>query len=137
MGLFSDEGGQFVGGNGMSVDNRLKTAAGLSGLWDGSPVKRVRVGDGAIAGRRLSAYLMMQPDVSSIFLADPVLLHQGLHSRMLVAAPSSLLLMPLGDVEAAPEIIRMKQEGRGATEIAKTMGCSRRAIYKILAAAAA
>jgi DNA invertase Pin-like site-specific DNA recombinase len=33
------------------------------------------------------------------------------------------------------KVVQMKQEGRGATEIAKAMGCSRRAIYKILAAA--
>jgi DNA invertase Pin-like site-specific DNA recombinase len=33
------------------------------------------------------------------------------------------------------KVIRMKQEGRGATEIAKSLACSRRAVYKILAAA--
>ena len=42
------EGGQFLGGYGMSRDHRLKTAAALSGLWDGEPIKRVRWGDGVI-----------------------------------------------------------------------------------------
>ena len=42
MGVFSAEGGQFIGGHGMSEDNRLKTAAALSGVWDGEPIKRVR-----------------------------------------------------------------------------------------------
>lgn len=32
------------------------------------------------------------------------------------------------------KIIRMRQEGRGATEIAKAMSCSRGAVYKALAA---
>ena len=35
MGIFSGEGGQFLGGHGMNQDNKLKTAAAMSGLWDG------------------------------------------------------------------------------------------------------
>jgi hypothetical protein len=56
MGLFTDEGGRFLGGHGMNTDNQLKTAAGLCELWDGKRVTRVRSGDGAIGlyGRRLS-----------------------------------------------------------------------------------
>jgi hypothetical protein len=46
LGIFASEGGQFIGGHGMSEDNKLKTAAALSSLWDGAPIKRVRVGDG-------------------------------------------------------------------------------------------
>ena len=54
VGVFSAEGGQFVGGHSMSEDHRLKTAAALSGLWDGAPIKRVRSGDGIsiLPGRR-------------------------------------------------------------------------------------
>ena len=33
LGIFSDEGGQLLGGSGMSHENRLKTAAGFSKLW--------------------------------------------------------------------------------------------------------
>jgi hypothetical protein len=33
LGLFSAEGGQFIGGHGMNEDNKLKTAAGLSCAW--------------------------------------------------------------------------------------------------------
>ena len=44
VGVFSAEGGQFIGGHGMSDDNRLKTAAAMSGLWDGEAVRRVRAG---------------------------------------------------------------------------------------------
>jgi hypothetical protein len=30
----------------MSAENKLKTAAGLSCVWDGETIKRVRSGDG-------------------------------------------------------------------------------------------
>lgn len=36
MGLFCDEGGQFLGSSTMSRDNRLKAVTALSSLWDGS-----------------------------------------------------------------------------------------------------
>jgi hypothetical protein len=93
LGLFSDEAGLFVGGNAMNKDNRLKTAAGLSELWDGAGINRIRAGDGASAlyGRRLAKHLMMQPDVAAMMLADPMLKGQGLLSRMLVAAPNSIV----------------------------------------------
>jgi len=91
LGLFSAEGGQFVGGHGMSTDNRLKTAAALSSMWDGDPIKRIRAGDGVsiLKGRRLSLHIMIQPDAATGFLADPLLRDQGLLSRILVAAPCS------------------------------------------------
>jgi hypothetical protein len=47
MGIFSAEGGHFIGGHGMSEEHKLMTAAGLSAFWDGAAVKRVRAGDGA------------------------------------------------------------------------------------------
>jgi hypothetical protein len=92
MGLFSDEGGMFVGGVGMSKENALKTAAGFSHLWDGAPVKRLRSLDGAtvLFGRRVSLHLMLQPKAAAQWLADETLRDQGLFSRLLVAAPVSL-----------------------------------------------
>jgi hypothetical protein len=89
LGIFSDEGGQFVGGHGLNADNRLRTITGLSSLWDGSPIKRVRVTDGVsvLPGRRLAVHLMMQPDVASMLLSDPVLKDQGFLSRILAASP--------------------------------------------------
>jgi len=92
MGLFSDEGGMFVGGVGMSKENVLKSAAGFSHLWDGAPVKRLRSLDGAtvLFGRRVSLHLMLQPDAATRWLADETLRDQGLFSRLLVAAPASL-----------------------------------------------
>lgn len=63
LGLFSDEAGGFIGGHAMNSDNRLKTMAGLSRLWNGEPIDRTRAGDGATTyrGRRLAAHLMVQP----------------------------------------------------------------------------
>ena len=92
LGLFSTEGGQFIGGYGMSQDHRLKTAATLSGFWDGAKITRLRGGDGCIIlqGRRLSLHLMIQPHAAATFLSDPVLRDQGLLSRILVAQPESL-----------------------------------------------
>src|SRR5262249_25256891 len=91
LGIFSSEGGQFIGGYGMNEENKLKTAAGLSALWDGEPVRRVRAGDGAaiFPGRRLTAHPMMQPEVANILFNDRLLLGQGLLSRLLVVAPES------------------------------------------------
>jgi Protein of unknown function (DUF3987) len=91
VGVFSGEGGQFIAGYAMNQDNRIKTAAGLSILWDCGAVKRIRVGDGvtALMGRRVSMHLMVQPGVAATLLGDASLKDQGLLSRLLVAAPSS------------------------------------------------
>jgi hypothetical protein len=76
----------------MSQDNRLKTAASLSALWDGGPIRRVRAGDGVtiLRGRRFAFHIMIQPGAAISFLYDPMLRDQGLLSRVLVAAPASL-----------------------------------------------
>lgn len=91
MGVFSAEGGTFVGGYGMSKDQRLKTAAAMSNLWDGTPIDRVRSQDGAsiLVGRRVSLHLMMQPGVAGGLLGDDGMVDQGFLSRVLVAAPDS------------------------------------------------
>ena len=91
LGLFSDEGGSFIGGHSMAEENRLRTVAGLSSLWDTGPIVRVRAGDGVIVlpGRRLALHLMAQPDAAARMLSDEVLLDQGFLSRLLVAAPAS------------------------------------------------
>lgn len=92
LGVFSAEGGVFVGGYGMSEDNRLRTAAMLSEVWDGKPVKRVRALDGVtiLPGRRLSMHIMVQPGAAAGFLGNSILKDQGLLSRVLAAAPESL-----------------------------------------------
>jgi hypothetical protein len=91
LGVFATEGGQFIGGHGMTPEAMLRTAAGLSCLWDGETIKRVRAADGVtiLPSRRVALHLMAQPDVAAILLSDPLLLNQGLLSRCLVTAPES------------------------------------------------
>lgn len=91
IGLFSDEAGTFIGGHALNEDNRLKMAAGLSSLWDGKPLDRVRGGEGAsgLRGRRLCAHLMAQPGVAAKLFADGLLIEQGLVSRLLACFPES------------------------------------------------
>jgi hypothetical protein len=93
LGIFSDEGGMFIGGHGMTDEARLRTATTLSKLWDGSPIDRVRSGDGLVVlpGRRLAMHLMLQPNVAALFLGDGMLAEQGLLSRVLATAPESAI----------------------------------------------
>ena len=92
LGLFSDEAGGFLGGHGMNDDNKLQMGAGLSDLWDGKAISRVRVGDGAsvLPGRRLASHLMVQPGIADRLLSNVELTQQGLLSRILVASPRTL-----------------------------------------------
>ncbi|WP_176761455.1 DUF3987 domain-containing protein [Billgrantia gudaonensis] len=93
-GLVSDEGVGFFGGHGMSEDNRGRTIATLSKLWDGAPITRTRgaAGEsGILAGRRLSAHLMLQPVVAAQVMGDPLLTGQGFLARFLVMRAPSLV----------------------------------------------
>lgn len=93
LGVFSDEGGGFLGGHGMSRENRLCTLAGLSDLWGGEPIRRVRAGDGAsiLYGRRLSMHLMVQPVTAQDLLTDSLAQGQGFLARFLIAQPRSAI----------------------------------------------
>ena len=90
VGLFTDEGGQFIGGFAMSKDNRLKTISGLSALWSDGEAKRTRAGDGFenLYGRRVSMHLMVQPPVAEMLIGDPVAQGQGFLSRCLTSWPT-------------------------------------------------
>jgi hypothetical protein len=93
LGVFSDEGGMFIGGHAMKEEARLRTATTLSKLWDGNPIDRIRSGEGAqvLPGRRLAMHLMAQPNVAALFLGDGMLAEQGLLSRVLPTAPESAI----------------------------------------------
>jgi Protein of unknown function (DUF3987) len=90
-GIFADEGGIWLGGFGMNSDNRLKTIGGLSKLWNGQPIDRVRSGDGVrvIYNRRCAIHLMVQPKIADSFLNDSACEDQGILSRFLTAYPQS------------------------------------------------
>jgi len=91
QGLFSDEGGSFIGGFAMRADTRLNTISRLSNLWDGIPVRVTRQGAGTytLHNKRLSVHLMMQPLVASQFLGAKDCQDQGITSRILPAFPDS------------------------------------------------
>lgn len=75
----------------MSEDAKTRTSTGLSHLWDGTAIDRIRATDGNLylRGRRFCIHLMAQPDIAADMLTDPVLMNQGLLSRFLVCAPPS------------------------------------------------
>lgn len=91
LGLFSDEGGRFLGGYAMSKDNQTKTITGLSKLWDGEPIDRVRGGDGlsVLYGRRFSMNLMIQPILTGQLFGNSMLTGQGFLSRCLCCYPAT------------------------------------------------
>lgn len=93
LGLFSDEGGQFLGGHAMKSENRQKTLAAFNDLWQGNPIRRTRSGDGhaTLYGRRLAVHLMVQPTVARGFMADPLAADTGFLPRFLLCEPPSAI----------------------------------------------
>lgn len=93
LGLFSDEGGQFLGGHAMNSENRQKTLAAFNDLWQGNPIRRTRSGDGhaTLYGRRLAVHLMVQPTVARGFMADPLAADTGFLPRFLICEPPSAI----------------------------------------------
>lgn len=93
LGIFADEGGQFLGGYAMNKENRLKTLAAFNDLWGGKPIKRTRQGDGGytLTGRRLAIHLMVQPTVAAAFMADPQTVDTGFLPRFLITEPPSTI----------------------------------------------
>jgi len=93
QGLFSDEAGRFLGGHGMSLESRLRSATALSKIWDGGDLPKTRAGEApsVLMDRRLSAHLMAQPGVAKLLIADPVMRDQGLTARLLPTGPDSLM----------------------------------------------
>lgn len=92
-GLFTSEGGLFVGGHAMNDDNRMRTAGLLNTLWDGAAIRRQRVLTGVafLPGRRVSAHLMMQSAVAAKLMGDAMLDDMGLLARCLTVEPESTI----------------------------------------------
>jgi hypothetical protein len=109
-GIIGSEGGQFIGGHGMSDDAKLRTITGLSAAWDGEPIKRVRAKETVILfGRRVGMHLMVQPEVATTALADELLARQGFMSRILACAPASLIGKRMHK-DSAPEAAQVLQQ---------------------------
>ncbi len=94
LGLFSDEGAFMLGGYSMGKERQQATSSGLSLLWDGKPISRIRGADGnhLFYGKRLSLHLMLQENILASFLKNDLFLGQGLIARCLMVAP-----LPYGD----------------------------------------
>jgi len=76
----------------MSEEHILKTAAGLSEIWDGSEITRTRGAEGqtyVLHDRRLAMHLMLQPIIAYRIITNPLLMGQGFLPRCLVVQPQS------------------------------------------------
>ena len=97
LGLFSDEGGKFLCGHAMKMENQTNTITGLSKLWDGDTLDRLRVGDGKsqaltlLYGRRFSVHLMLQPVLAGNLFGNSMMSGQGFLSRCLCCWPESTI----------------------------------------------
>ncbi len=93
LGLITDEGGQLLGGSGFRSEARMRSFAAFSTLWDGRPIDRLRAGDDVrrVAGRRLSAHVMVQPVIAEALFADDLAQRQGFLARFLIAHPQSTI----------------------------------------------
>lgn len=90
-GVFTAEGGLLIGGAAFNDEASMRTAALFNTLWDGDPIRRLRVGTGAkfLPGRRCSAHIMLQPVVADRLFCDDMFEGIGLLARMLIVAPNS------------------------------------------------
>lgn len=91
VGLFSDEGERFLTSYAMSKESNGKTIAGLSNLWDGKAITRMRSLDGStlLFGKRASMHLMIQEVFLPKLMSDKILAGQGFLSRCLISFPTS------------------------------------------------
>lgn len=90
--VLTAEAGRLTAGHAMSDDNRRKSAAAMSDLLDHGCMDGMRAGnedgdDGVVDGCRACMHLLIQPGGAAEFLTDPVIIDQGLGSRLLVAWP--------------------------------------------------
>lgn len=94
MGLFSNDGGDMIGGHGMQKENMLNTIATLSHLWDGDSITRTRSDDAEcfiLYNRRLCFHLMLQGVVLLPLYTDPLLVDQGFLARCLFTFPETTI----------------------------------------------
>ncbi len=122
VGLFSSEGGLMVGGYGFNEENILKSLAGLSELWDGGRVARMRKGDGIslLVGRRLSLHLMLQPVAASMLMGSAVAEGQGFLTRTLTVWPDTTRGTRLYREHDLSADIRMKRYGKTILDLLRT-----------------
>ena len=83
MGLFPRRGG--------FPDGIARMAAALASVWDGDPMTGLGIANQptAVAGRRLTMHVKVNPDVAARIFTHDVLANEGLLSRLLAVAPPS------------------------------------------------
>ena len=92
MGIFTSEGGQFLGGHGMGLEAKTRTVTGLSELWDNGSAQRIRARETLfLVGRRVGISLAAQPKVASALLGAELAKDQGFVGRFLVTMPDSTI----------------------------------------------
>ncbi|WP_279598921.1 YfjI family protein [Methylobacterium sp. J-076] len=90
VGIFTSEGGQFLGGHGMTQEAKTRTVTGLSELWDSGSAQRVRARETLfLNGCRVGISLAAQPRVASALLGDELAKDQGFVGRFLITMPDS------------------------------------------------
>lgn len=90
IGIFTSEGGQFLGGHGMTQESKTRTVTGLSELWDSGSAQRVRARETLfLNGCRVGISLAAQPRVASALLGDELAKDQGFVGRFLITMPDS------------------------------------------------
>jgi putative DNA primase/helicase len=92
VGVFSAEGGEFLGGHSMREDRRSAGLAWLLKAWSAETLDSLTRGNGltVLLGRRVAMHVMVQPILLRGLLADPLAQGQGLLARCLIAQPRSL-----------------------------------------------
>jgi hypothetical protein len=97
LSLFSDEGGEFLGGYSMKLENRLSSLAGLSKFWDGDTqtytLRGTEKKPETLVARncRLAVHLQGQSVAMQPFLSDRMARGQGTLARFLIHKPISTI----------------------------------------------
>ena len=92
QGIFSDEAAAIISGYGMTPENRAKSAAVFSGLWDNGHLSVSRAIGGRVEryGKRLAMHWLIQPSAAAGATADGLLADLGFWPRFLLAWPDEL-----------------------------------------------
>jgi hypothetical protein len=90
IGVYSAEGGTFLGGHAMSDEATTRSLAGLTTLWDDGSTQRVRANETFITrGRRVSISLAVQPVIAGKLLKNRLAVEQGFVPRFLITMPET------------------------------------------------
>lgn len=92
IGLFTSEGGEFLGGHSMRDERRASGLAWYLTAWDGGDLTDMTVthGTSMLVGRRVAMHVLLQPVLLTKLLSDPLASQQGLIPRLLISEPKSL-----------------------------------------------